>query len=100
MRNGSCRIRAAPKICRNKSLLYGFFPVVQKVFEALIRQRMLEHLINNLRRNGGHMRARERGLYHVQWMAYGCGEHLRLVSVVVVNLYDVFDQLHAVFAYV
>src|SRR5438309_5706859 len=76
----------------------GLLPVVKEPFQAFISERMLEHLINDFGGNGRHMGTGQRGLNHVQRMADGRSQHLCLVIIILVDLHDFFDKLHAVLA--
>ena len=55
---------------------------------------MAEELLENGRRNGGHVGAHHGGIEHVDGVAQGRHEDLRLKAVVVVDADDLLDQVH------
>src|SRR5256885_746157 len=53
----SCFILSLSLLTRDRSFLEDFVVVFQKLFKALIGQRMVEHHVQNLKRQRGDMRA-------------------------------------------
>src|SRR6185369_3027456 len=73
-------------------------PVSQKLRLSLVRQRMIEELIDHLERHRGDVCAHACGLDHVNRVAQTRGEHLSVPTVVLINLNDVLQQDQTVFA--
>src|SRR4030095_7231797 len=77
--------------------LTGLRPIREEGGEALVRQRMVEHLAQHGRREGRDVGAHLRRLDHVYGMADRGHQHLRREGRIVgVDLHDVADEIHAV----
>src|SRR5579859_153570 len=88
----------APRYPSKALSLADLLVVLQERRQPFIGQRMVEHHVQDLERDGGDVRPRESGFHHMHWMPDRRGEYLRLVSVIAVDGQDVADQIHAVLA--
>ena len=71
------------------------FPVLEEVRQADVGQRVLEELIDHLRRARADVGAHLRGLDDVNRMARAGDEHFGLERIVPVDLDDFLDEVHA-----
>src|SRR6185295_6751615 len=77
--------------------LAGLGPIREEGGEALVGQRMIEHLAQHGRRQGRHMSPHLRGFDHMDGVADRGHQHFRGEGRIVgVDLYDVADEIHAV----
>src|SRR6185312_14983860 len=60
-------------------------PVFRELLEADIRQRMMEHHLQHFERHGSDVSSGERGVDHMHGMPQRCGQHLRCISVILVD---------------
>src|SRR6266508_2422800 len=73
-------------------------PVREELCLALVSQRMVEQLINYLKRHGRDVRAHSRRFDHVYGMAHARSQYFSFPIVVPVDLDDVLEQQQAVFS--
>ena len=64
-------------------------PVVLERIESLVGERMIEEEIHYLKRHSADVGARLSRLHDVGWRTQRCCQHLRLETVVVIDLNDV-----------
>ena len=70
-------------------------PVVEESGEPFIGERMAAQLPENLRRQGAAVSSDEHAFDDVHWVAKRCGKDLGVEAIIVVDLPDLADQLHA-----
>src|SRR4051812_17832926 len=71
------------------SLVSDFPPIAQELLQALVRERVLEELLQHLEWHRRDIRSQARGFDDVQWMANARRQHLRPPLVVAID----FDNL-------
>src|SRR5712671_5227854 len=74
------------------------FPIAQESGDALVCERMIEQQLQDLERHGRNMSAGQGALDHMQRMTQRRRQHLRLVVVVLVDLDDLANHVHAIVA--
>ena len=78
---------------RDGRLLEDFRPILQELLQALVGQWVIEQRIEHLERHRADMRARQRRFHHVRRRPQRGRQNLRLESVILVNLYDVAEEI-------
>src|SRR5690606_12043200 len=78
--------------------LRQLLPVRQERLESLVRQRVADQLVQHLRRDRGDVRTQQGSFDHVHRVPDRGDQHFRVEVVVVVDLHDLCDQIHAVLA--
>src|SRR3990172_4893158 len=76
--------------------LARLLPIVAEGLDALVRQRVVYHLLEHLERRRGDVRAEQRRLSHVPRMADRRGQHFRLQVVKLDDRHQLADDVHAV----
>src|SRR5690554_5702946 len=51
-------------------------PILQKLRQARVGQRVIEHLVEHRKRNGRDIRTQQRGVSDVAWVAYRSNQYL------------------------
>src|SRR5262245_40303893 len=75
-----------------------FLPIFQKLLDAAIRQRMFQHLFENFCWKRADIGTHESCLDYMDRMANGRHENLGLELVIVVDLKNIANEIHAVLA--
>src|SRR2546428_5625976 len=73
----------------------GLGPIVQEPFETYVSQRMLDHLLQNIRRHRRNVSPQLSGLHDMDGVANACNKDLSLNVIVAINLQDLLHYTHS-----
>src|SRR5713226_6038563 len=81
-------------LARDRSLLEDLVVILQELFQALIRERVIEEHIQNFERHRSNLRSRHRCLDHVCGRPQRSRQNLRLEAVILVDGRESANQIH------
>src|SRR5882672_2280017 len=85
---GLASISGSVRLASGSRLLKYLAPILHELIEPFIGEWVIEQHVEHLERHGADMRARQGRIDHVRGGTQRRREHLRLVSVVLVDLRD------------
>src|SRR5437667_969799 len=81
-------------LARDRSLLENLVVILQELFQALIRERVIEEHVQNFERHRSNLRSRHRRLDHVCGRPQRSRQNLRLKTVIFVDGRESANQIH------